>query len=306
VSSPTAIVMVALAVCAVVLVCRAPPRLRRQWLGVVAVLLVAAVGWLRWPSPGERLDAPRGLRIAFIDVGQGDSVLLQVPEGAVLVDQGPPEARVSERLDRFGIDRLAALVLTHPQRDHIGGAAEILRRLDVDAVLDPGLATNSVDEERALAAARAVGSTLRIVRAGDEFRLGRLSLRVLSPDGPGRPGDDPNLHAIVLLASSGEVEALLTADAESEVTGALTIPPVEILKVAHHGSSDPGLPRLLERLRPALAVISVGNGNDYGHPRADTVAALAGREGLELYRTDRDQTVLVETDGETITVQTGA
>ncbi len=124
-----------------------------------------------------------------------------------------------------------------------------------------------------------------------------LRLTVVWPDGPGAPGEDPNQHAIVLLASYGSVDVLLTADAESDVTGQLTIPPVEVLKVAHHGSADPGLADLLERLRPRVAVISVGAGNDYGHPTDSTLAALAGSTGLRTYRTDRDGSVVVESSG---------
>ena len=147
---------------------------------------------------------------------------------------------------------------------------------------------------------------LRIVvaRAGQGYRIGRLRLRILWPDGPGTPGDDPNNHAIVILASYGEVDALMTADAESNVTGGLRVPPVEILKVAHHGSGDPGLPSLLDRIRPKIAVISVGEDNDYGHPDPATVAALESEPGLALYRTDRDGRIVVESDGERISVRT--
>src|SRR5262245_29160004 len=107
---------------------------------------------------------------------------------------------------------------------------------------------------------------------GDSFGIGRLRIRILWPDEPGLPSEDPNQHAIVALVSYGATDVLLTADAESDVTGRLRIPPVEVLKVAHHGSEDTGLPELLHALRPRLAVISVGEGNDYGHPRPETLA----------------------------------
>jgi competence protein ComEC len=108
---------------------------------------------------------------------------------------------------------------------------------------------------------------------------------------------------VVALASYGTTDVLFTADAESDVTGRLRIPPVEVLKVAHHGSEDPGLPELLHTLRPRLAVISVGDGNDYGHPRPETLAALAAAPGLETLRTDVNGRVVVESDGRTITVR---
>jgi competence protein ComEC len=106
-----------------------------------------------------------------------------------------------------------------------------------------------------------------------------------------------------LLASFGDVDVLLPADAESNVTGRLGLTPVEILKVGHHGSADPGLPDLLETLRPRLAVISVGERNDYGHPRASTLAALAAAPDLQVYRTDRDGRVVIESDGRRISVR---
>jgi competence protein ComEC len=247
---------------------------------------------------------PTGLRITFLDVGQGDGALIQVPEGAVLVDEGPPEADVAGQLGRLGIKRLAMIVLTHPQRDHVGGAAKVLDRLTVGAVLDPAIPSESSDERAALSAAHRRHVRVVVARSGESFSLGRLRFRVLWPDGPGAPGDDPNNHAIVLLASYGKVDALLTADAESDVTGRLHVPPVEILKVAHHGSADDGLPKFLQAIRPQLAVISVGAHNDYGHPTPSTIAELEAVPGLSLYRTDRDSRVVVESDGRGISVRT--
>ena len=127
--------------------------------------------------------------MSFLDVGQGDAALVQVPEGAVLVDEGPPEARVAEQLRRLGVRRLTALVLTHPQRDHIGGAADVVRTTEVGAILDPGLAAESPYDDDVLRAARDRGVRVVVARAGQRFRLGRLALRVLWPADAGTPGD---------------------------------------------------------------------------------------------------------------------
>lgn len=279
------------------------PRWRRPAaIACAATVVPALLVWQLFPQ--AELPPPTGLRITFLDVGQGDSALLQVPEGAILVDQGPPEAKVAQQLRGLGVRHLAAVVLTHPQRDHIGGAEDVIRRLVVDRVLDPRLAVSGPDERAALAAASNRGVEVVEARAGDGYTLGRLRLRVLWPDGPGAPGQDPNNHAVVLLASYGEVDTLLTADAESDVTARLLSTRVEILKVAHHGSADPGLGRELAQLRPAVAVISCGRNNDYGHPRASTVAALRASPGLHLYRTDEDGRVVVESDGRRISVRT--
>ena len=280
------------------------PRWRRPVAVACAATVVPAVlVWQLFPS--SPLPPPKGLRITFLDVGQGDSILLQVAEGAVLVDEGPPEGNVAQQLRTLGVRRLAAVVLTHPQRDHIGGAETVLRRIAVDQVLDPRLTRSSPYERAALAEAAKRGVAVVETRAGDTFRLGRLHLRVLWPDRPGTESDDPNLLPVVLLATYGEVDALLTADAETDVTARLLSRPVEILKVAHHGSADDGLESELRELRPEVAVISCGRDNDYGHPTPSTVAALRASTGLSLYRTDEDGRVVLESDGNRITVRKG-
>jgi competence protein ComEC len=284
------------------LLVRLPPPRGRRAAVLVAVVALALVGWRLRPE--HSLPAPTGLRITFLDVGQGDAALVQVPEGAVLVDEGPPEAHVADQLESFGVHRLAAAVLTHPQRDHVGGAADVIDDLRVGFLLDPGIPAPSADERAAREAASRRRVRLVLARAGEAFRLGRLRIRVLWPDGPGAPGEDPNQHAIVLLVSYGSIDALLTADAESDVTLPLHLPPVELLKVAHHGSADAGLGDLLARLHPRVAVISVGAHNDYGHPSAATIATLSRFAGLALYRTDEDGRVTIESDGRSFTVRT--
>ena len=279
------------------------PHWRRPAAVALAATFVPAL--LAWQLvPARTLPPPTGLRITFLDVGQGDAILLQVPQGAVLVDQGPPEVRIAHQLGDLGVRRLAALVLTHPQRDHVGGAESVLRSLAVDRVLDPALAVTGPEQRAALA--EAIDGNVPVVetRAGDGFRLGRLRLRVLWPDRAGSPADDPNRLPIVILATYGTVDALLTADAETEVTARLLARRVEILKVAHHGSADDGLSRELRELRPTVAVISCGRGNDYGHPTPSTLHALNESPGLSLYRTDLDGRVTVESDGRRLTVRT--
>jgi competence protein ComEC len=137
---------------------------------------------------------------------------------------------------------------------------------------------------------------------GQILRAGPIRLDVLSPPADGRvPGEDPNARAIVLEATVAGVRVLLTADAESDVLAPLSLAPVDILKVSHHGSADPGLPALLDVLRPRAAVIEVGRHNPYRHPAPSTVSALTARVGRVL-RTDRDGSIRFELrDGRLVT-----
>ncbi|HEY4620171.1 MAG TPA: hypothetical protein VIG93_00610, partial [Gaiellaceae bacterium] len=178
-----------------------------------------------------------------------------------------------------------------------------IRQLRVEVVLDPGLTATGPEREEAVAAARERRVPVRVIRTGSEFKVGGLFIRVLWPKDSGLPSEDPNLNAVVLLASYGETDVLLPADAESDVTARLPLGSVEVLKVAHHGSEDPGLDEELRVLRPRIAVISAGRNNDYGHPRPETLAALEEVSGLAVYRTDEDGRVVVESDGSRLRVR---
>jgi competence protein ComEC len=301
-TSTAALAVVVIVALAIVATRLRPPRAHRAAALAVLVVLIGA-GW-KLTRSSDQLPPPRGLRMTFLDVGQGDSTLIQVPEGAILVDQGPPEADVAGQLLRLGVHRLAVLVLSHPSRDNIGGAEEIVRRLAVGVVFEPALPFPNPFGAPALREAAKRRIPIVITRVGRDFTLGRLRMRVLWPDEVASPADDPNDHATVLLASYGNVDALLPADAESNVTSRLRIPPVEILKVGHHGSADDGLSELLESLRPRVGIVSVGKNNDYGHPRASTMAALTRAPGLAVYRTDEDGRIVLESDGEQLSVRT--
>ena len=274
---------------------------RRPWRYRVAVVCAlsaaAALGAGPVVSPP---GAPDALTVSFLDVGQGDATLIQHPEGgAVLFDGGPPEARVVRLLRGAGVRRLSALVMTHASRDHHGGLREVVERLPVDVVVDGGDGTRDRDFRATVATAVRRGARRLEAVAPLTVRVGAITIRVLSPPSrpPGPPPEDPNPRAVVAVASAGAFDLFLSADAESPALSALRVPDVEAMKAPHHGSADPGLPDLLERLRPEVAAVTVGE-NDYGHPAPSTVAALRAA-GAEVRRTDRDGTVR-------LTVQDGA
>jgi competence protein ComEC len=251
----------------------------------LAVLLVGA----RRSGP---VAAPGELVVSFLDIGQGDATLLQRDGASVLVDTGPPDGPILRRLRESGVRRLDALITTHAQADHEGAAPKVIARYRPRLVIDGGAGWPSAVQRALPRAEAAAGARQADLHAGDAVTVGGIRLRLLWPPPPPpgwRPEGDPNDRAIVALASVGDFDLLLTADAESNVTGALDLPPVDALKVAHHGSADPGLPALLARLRPRVAAIEVGRHNTYGHPTPSTLAAL--RVVPHVVRTDRDGTV---------------
>jgi competence protein ComEC len=263
---------------------------------VLGAVVALALGAVLSRTQAAGLAAPAGLRITFLDVGQGDATLIQWRGSAILVDTGPPDGPVLTRLRHAGVRRLDLLVVTHAQADHDGGAAAVLHALPVGLVLDGRDGVREANGARMAAEAARRGVRLIGARAGEVLRVGGMALRVLwptpAPAGTSA-GADPNQRAIVAEADAGGVRTLLTADAESDVLAALDLGPVDVLKVSHHGSADPGLPTLLQRLRPRLAAIEVGRHNVYGHPAATTVRALLAA-GAAVVRTDRDGSVRVE------------
>jgi competence protein ComEC len=255
--------------------------------------LVAASGLGAPAPPGE-------LTVRFLDVGQGDATLVQHPDGAaVLFDGGPPEGGVARLLRRAGVRRLDVVVATHASRDHHGGLGAVLDRYPVGLLVDggDGTADPAFDELRDEAARRGIRRVAAL--APMTLRAGALTIRILSPPPrpPGPAPEDPNPRAVVAVVSSGAFDLLLSADAESESLLPLELPDVEAMKVPHHGSADPGLASVLERLRPQVAAIEVGP-NTYGHPAPSTLRAL-DRAGVTTYRTDHDGTVtLTVADGQ--------
>ena len=267
--------------------------------GPAAVFLVIA-GLLVWSPFDLRSEPPpTGLVMRVLDVGQGDSILLQPPDAEpVLVDTGPPGADVEDRLRELGVDSLAAVVITHDQSDHAGGLGGVLESVDVARVVfgaeDP--------EIRGIA----LGAGAEPVRLGEggELASGDLRLTALWPPREIVQSDrDPNQLSLVVVARWRHFSMLLMGDAEAE-----SVPidpgPVDVLKVSHHGSADEGLDRLLEHATPRVAVISVGEDNSFGHPAPETLRDLRTGQVATL-RTDQRGEIAIEADASGWTTQAG-
>jgi competence protein ComEC len=286
---------------------RDPRSTRRRAALALALLVALATALVPALLPPRTLAPPPDgtLRVTALDIGQGDATLLQAGGHAILVDAGPAGDGVAGKLRTAGVRRLDALVLTHPQADHDGGAPAVLGALPVAVLLDGRGGDRSPTSTAVDAPARRHATRVTAAQSGQVLRAGPLALRVLwPPAGAAAPGTDPNDRAIVAVASAFGASALLTADAESPVLAPLDLPPVDVLKVSHHGSDDPGLPALLARLRPRVALLEVGAHNTYGHPTPSTLQAL-GQTVPIVRRTDRDGAVRVDLAGGRATVTAG-
>lgn len=267
----------------------ASPR-RGARLALLVIAAVAAWGALGGEAGPGRAEPSPGLRIVVLDVGQGDSILLDPIDGApVLVDGGPAGDDLSEHLASEGASNLAAAVVTHDQADHVGG---------IDELLYDGFPIHRLvyaqPAPEFLRAARVAGVPPLRVAEDSQVASGSLHLEVLWPSRAAleSPAGDPNEDALVLLARWHSFSMLLAADAEAEAVP-LDPGPVDVLKVAHHGSEDAGLGALLDRTVPRLAVISVGADNPYGHPTPETLATLADH-GVPTVRTDESGDVTID------------
>ncbi|HKO33297.1 MAG TPA: DNA internalization-related competence protein ComEC/Rec2, partial [Candidatus Limnocylindria bacterium] len=272
-------------------------------LAVAAVILVGGLTLASRPDGRLHLFA--------LDIGQGDAILVVAPTGeTALIDGGPdPDLtlrRLGERLP-FWQRRLDVLVLTHPHEDHLAGLLPALERFEVGTVIEPGRLYDNPSYPRFLElAAHEPDAVMRQARAGDVIRLGpaaRLQVLYPSPDDVARalPEDDINNASVVLLLESAGFRALLTGDAEAPVERLLLerglLGQVDVLKVGHHGSDSSTLPEMLAIVRPAVALISCGVDNEYGHPHAVTLEHLAAIPGLRIRRTNLEGTLEVVADG---------
>lgn len=267
------------------------------------------------PSTAEApLDPTRTVRVDYLDVGQGDAVLLRSYNGkTVLIDTGGPKARgkLKRALKAEGVTRIDALILTHPHADHIGNATAVLKAFEVGIVYDPGYPHTSATYRKVLELIQQKAVRYKKARAGMRIKLADdVELQILSPGESWIHSDRSvlNCTSVVTRLSYGKVHLLFPGDAEEEVERALleTFPnelQSDVLKVAHHGSKYTSRDAFLDKVKPSIAVIEVGKGNSYGHPHRQVMSRLKER-GVRTYTTEVHGRVTVRTDGTRVELAT--
>lgn len=249
--------------------------------------------------------------IDLLDIGQGDAILIRAGGKTALVDSGDRGRDTVEQLRRLGVERLDLVVATHPHADHIGTMHEVVQSFEVGLFLDNGLPHTTATYERMMRAVEEQQVPYRTARAGMRLNLGdEAALHVLFPTEQPIRGtrSDLNSNSVVLWLEHGEVDVLLTGDAEAPTERALLrqgIGPIEVLKVAHHGGDHSSTASFLDALEPQVALISVGASNRYGHPGEETLERLGDR-GVPVYRTDLSGHIRVLSDRRSFEVFEGS
>lgn len=262
-----------------------------------------------WLPRVDSLDAV--VSVVFLDVGQGDAILVRAEGGRTLLFDGGPdpggplEPPVVHRLREMGVDTIDVLAFSHPHSDHIGGLPSVMRHFTVLRVLDPGMVFSSFLYSDLLDEVMAAGCDYSIMTEGMEIVLSDSVSAVVRSMGVRGSDLDLNENSALLRITCGRFSVLLTGDIE-EGTEMLLTPgamPVTVLKVPHHGSLSSAFPAYLRRLAPQLAVFSAGRGNPFGHPHPAVIDRYSSM-GCSILRTDTEGTIVVQSDGESFSLMT--
>lgn len=303
---------------------------RTPGLGPVGGLILLVLLFLLSTQFSQNGSAPEGvgdqplpvsgqpLQVYYLDVGQGDSALVRVPgEGGyfhMLIDTGEYQYAdgLTGYLQDLGVERIDALVCSHPHTDHMGCMARIIQRFDIGSMYMPRLpedkAPTTTAYEKLLDAAAEKNLTINALHedASIESPAGSL-IQVMAPR-VDADWDGANNYSAVLRLVYGETSFLFTGDAEEESEEVILndgyLLDSDVLKCGHHGSSTSTSDLFLAEVDPQFAIISCGAGNSYGHPHHETIEKLEARN-VTVYRTDEDGTILAESDGKTIRFTTG-
>lgn len=296
--------------------------MKKKFLSVVSLLIAAAVTACSPASTGnspqendaqtkeasaQTADAST-MRVSYIDVGQGDSEFIELPNGeTLLIDAGTNEAGsdVVEYIQSLGYTSIDYVVATHPHEDHIGGLDDVISSFDIGDIYMPKVNADTKTYEDVLDAIAAKNLIIFTAHAGVSLvDADNLSVEMLAPVSDSY--DDLNNYSAVIKVVYGNTSFLFTGDAEEQAEAEITDDvKADVLKVGHHGSSTSTSDEFLEKVNPSIAVISCGKDNKYGHPTPEILEKLNSR-GTTVLRTDELGTIAITSDGSKIIYDSNA
>jgi len=269
-----------------------------------------AVSFLSRPAAGtgtsdrDVQDVAGEMKVTFLDVGQGDCTIIRESGHSMVIDAGNngQGSKVAAYLDEQGIEQLDYLILTHPDADHIGGADDVMERVEVRQVIMPDITNDTKTYEEVEDDIDAMDIEVIYPEVGQSYELGEASFEILCPKEAKE--NDMNVSSVGIKLTHGEKSFVMCGDAEIPSEEAMiesfgSSLECDVLKCGHHGSSTATSEAFLEDTDPTWAVISCGENNRYGHPHAEVISRLEDAD-VQIYRTDQLGTVTAVSDGENI------
>lgn len=270
---------------------------------IAAVLIIGGGVSVNSVQPHKSdIDANK-MEVHFMDVGQGDAALITCDGQSMLIDAGDNTkgTAIQNYLQKQRIEKLNYLILTHPDADHIGGAPVIITKFDIDKVFMSNFEKDNKTYQKLIQALDNKRVKYTTPQVGTQYKLGTAEITILAPN---NKYDNPNDASIALIIQNGNTRFLFTGDAGEEAEQDILANGIDIsadvYKAGHHGSRTSTSQDFFEAVKPVSAVISCGEDNSYGHPHAETLNTFR-MNGVAVYRTDEEGTIIAVSDGEKIT-----
>lgn len=242
--------------------------------------------------------------VHYIDIGQGDSELIQINNKNLLIDAGPTKStdKLLSYLNSINIKKLDYVIATHPDEDHIGGMSTIIHTYPIEKFYAPKKTVTTKAFEHMITELKSKNMNIDVPKPGMQLDLGEnIKAQIIAPNNT--KYEDTNNYSIVLKVSYGNTKFLFTGDAEKlserEILDKNYDISSNVLKIGHHGSSTSTSDEFLDRVSPEIAIISCGKDNKYGHPHKETLRKLKNRN-IRIYRTDIDGTIVLTSNGKNI------
>lgn len=287
-------------------------HLSRKYIPLLLTIIIIFISFTGCTSPKFNLDSKSTnninsnlMIVHYLDVGQADSILLQVNNKNILIDAGNRDDgnNVVDYLSSHGVSKLDYVIATHPHEDHIGGMSTVIKKIPIGQFFAPKVTANTKTFQDMIKELQDKKLKITAARAGISFDLGNgASCDFLAPNS--NKYDDLNNYSAVVKIAYKNTKFLFMGDAEKlsekEILDKGYDLSCDVLKIGHHGSSSSSSAEFLDKASPEIAVISCGKGNDYGHPHKQTLDALKKRK-IQIYRTDLEGTIVITSDGNKLT-----